>query len=60
MKQDKVYLASVKLGIKTNSGDLDGDIISQSDYSHVDIDKIKKSVQVLSVKQNKRLLCFQL
>lgn len=42
MKQDKVYLASVKLGIKTNSGDLDGNIISQSDYSHVDIDKIKK------------------
>lgn len=42
MKKDKVYLASVKLGMKTNSGDLDGKIISQSDYSHVDIDKIKK------------------
>jgi len=28
--------------MKTNSGDLDGNIISQSDYSHVDIDKIKK------------------
>jgi len=42
MKKDKVYMASVRLGIRTNSGDLDGEIISQSDYSHVDIDKIKK------------------
>jgi tRNA pseudouridine55 synthase len=42
MKKDKVYLASVKLGLKTASGDLDGKIISQSDYSHVDIDEIKK------------------
>lgn len=42
MKKDKVYFASVQLGMKTNSGDLDGKIISQSDYAHVDIDKIKK------------------
>ena len=35
MKQDKVYYATVKLGLKTDSGDLDGKIISQSEYSHV-------------------------
>ncbi len=40
MKQDKVYLAEVKLGIKTDSGDLDGNIISQSDYSHITKEKI--------------------
>jgi tRNA pseudouridine55 synthase len=41
MKQDKVYFASVKLGTKTDSGDLAGKVVQQSDYSHVDIDKIK-------------------
>lgn len=35
MKQDKVYHATIKLGLKTDSGDLDGKIISQSDFSHV-------------------------
>ena len=35
MKQDKVYFAEIKMGTKTDSGDLDGKIISQSDYSHV-------------------------
>lgn len=35
MKQDKVYRATIKFGIKTDSGDLDGKIISKSDFSHV-------------------------
>ena len=35
MKQDKVYHATIKLGLKTDSGDLDGKIISQSDFFHV-------------------------
>lgn len=35
MKHDKVYYATIKLGIKTDSGDLEGNIISQSAYSHV-------------------------
>lgn len=35
MKQDKVYFAEIKLGTKTDSGDLDGKIVSQSNYSHV-------------------------
>lgn len=43
MKKDKVYLACIKLGIKTNSGDMAGKIISQTDYLHVDIDKIKEA-----------------
>ncbi len=41
MKKDKTYLAEVKLGIKTDSGDLDGKIISQSDYSHITKEKIE-------------------
>lgn len=42
MKQDKVYLAEVKLGVKTDSGDLGGNIISQSDYSHITKEKIEE------------------
>lgn len=40
MKQDKVYHATIRLGLKTDSGDLDGKIISQSDFSHVTKDLI--------------------
>lgn len=43
MKQDKFYYATIKLGIKTDSGDLDGNIISQSDYSHVTKESIKQA-----------------
>ena len=43
MKQDKVYSATVKLGLKTDSGDLDGKIISQSNYSHVTKDLIEQT-----------------
>ena len=43
MKQDKVYYATVKLGIKTDSGDLDGKIISQSDFSHITKDLIEQT-----------------
>jgi tRNA pseudouridine55 synthase len=42
MKQDKVYYATIKLGIKTDSGDLDGNIISQSNYSHITKESIKQ------------------
>ncbi len=43
MKQDKVYYATIKLGIKTDSGDLDGQIISRSDFSHITKELIKKA-----------------
>ncbi len=43
MKQDKVYLAEVKLGIKTDSGDLDGTVISRSDYSQITMNKIEQA-----------------
>ena len=43
MKQDKVYYATIKLGIKTDSGDLDGTIISQSDYSHITKELIEQA-----------------
>ena len=44
MKQDKVYLATIKLGIRTDSGDLEGKLISQSDYSHIKKIDIKKAL----------------
>ena len=43
MKKDKVYHATIKLGIKTDSGDLDGQIVSQSDFTHVTKDLIEKA-----------------
>lgn len=42
MKQDKVYLADIRLGLKTDSGDLAGKIISQSSYDHITEDQIIK------------------
>ena len=42
MKQDKTYYAEIKMGLKTDSGDLDGNIISQSDWSHVTQEKVKE------------------
>ncbi|MBO7431834.1 MAG: tRNA pseudouridine(55) synthase TruB [Elusimicrobia bacterium] len=41
MKQDKVYYAKIKLGIKTDTGDLEGQIISQSDFSNITLEQIK-------------------
>lgn len=41
MKKDKVYYAKIKLGIKTDTGDLEGKIVSTSDFSNITIDKIK-------------------
>ena len=41
MKQDKVYYAKIKLGIKTDTGDLEGKIISQSDFSNITLEQIK-------------------
>lgn len=41
MKQDKVYYAKIKLGIKTDTGDLEGNIISESDFSKITIEQIK-------------------
>ena len=45
MKQDKVYYTEIKLGLKTDSGDLDGKVISQSDYSHVTKDLIEQACE---------------
>lgn len=42
MKQDKTYYAEIKMGLKTDSGDLDGNIISQSNWEHVTQEKIKE------------------
>ena len=41
MKQDKVYYAKIKLGIKTDTGDLEGKVISQTDFSKITVEQIK-------------------
>ena len=41
MKQDKIYYAKIKLGIKTDTGDLEGKIISESDFSKITVEQIK-------------------
>ncbi|MDR1720877.1 MAG: tRNA pseudouridine(55) synthase TruB [Endomicrobium sp.] len=41
MKKDKVYISSFLLGMITDSGDLDGNIVSRSNISNIDIKVIK-------------------
>ncbi|MDR0398234.1 tRNA pseudouridine(55) synthase TruB [Candidatus Endomicrobiellum devescovinae] len=45
MKKDKVYTSSFLLGTVTNTGDLDGTIISQKDFSDINIKKIKEAAK---------------
>lgn len=52
MKQDKVYHATIKLGMKTDSGDLDGKTISQSDFSHVTKELIEQTCKSFIGKTN--------
>ncbi|GHT08956.1 hypothetical protein AGMMS49532_05490 [Endomicrobiia bacterium] len=46
MKKDKVYLSSFLLGMVTNSGDLDGKVISENSVLNINIEKIKKMVEM--------------
>ena len=41
---DKVYEATLKLGIETDTEDMDGKIIRESDYSHVSEDMLRETV----------------
>ncbi|MDR3275180.1 MAG: tRNA pseudouridine(55) synthase TruB [Endomicrobium sp.] len=45
MKKDKVYTSSFFLGTVTDSGDLDGNVISKMDIMNINIDKIKKAAK---------------
>ncbi|WP_413853963.1 tRNA pseudouridine(55) synthase TruB [Candidatus Ruminimicrobium bovinum] len=42
MKKDKVYKAKIKLGIKTDTGDMAGNIVATAGYEHITFDDIKK------------------
>ena len=42
MKKDKIYKATVKLGIKTDTADMAGKIIATAGYEHITVDDIKK------------------
>ncbi|GHT07194.1 hypothetical protein AGMMS5026_08900 [Endomicrobiia bacterium] len=46
MKKDKVYLSSFLLGMVTDSGDLDGKVISENSVLNINIEKIKKMVEM--------------
>ncbi|MCA6071374.1 MAG: tRNA pseudouridine(55) synthase TruB [Endomicrobium sp.] len=45
MKKDKIYTSSFLMGITTDTGDLDGNIISKSSILDVDIEKIAEAVE---------------
>jgi tRNA pseudouridine55 synthase len=60
MKKDKVYLSSFLLGMVTDSGDLDGNVISENSVLNINIEKIKKQLKCLKVKFSKFLRCIQL
>ncbi|MDR3307134.1 MAG: tRNA pseudouridine(55) synthase TruB [Endomicrobium sp.] len=45
MKKDKVYTSSFILGTVTDTGDLDGNVISQKDSSDINIEKIKEAAK---------------
>lgn len=38
----KTYVAKLKLGLKTSTGDLDGEIIQEKDVGNIDLETIKK------------------
>ncbi|MDR3195656.1 MAG: tRNA pseudouridine(55) synthase TruB [Endomicrobium sp.] len=45
MKKDKLYTSSFILGTVTDTGDLDGNVISQKDISDINIEKIKEAAK---------------
>jgi len=46
MKEDKVYVGSFLLGVTTDSGDLDGKVISKNDFSNIDIKMIMRVTEL--------------
>lgn len=46
MKEDKVYMSSFLLGVVTDSGDLDGKVISKNNIPNVDIRMIKRVAKI--------------
>jgi tRNA pseudouridine55 synthase len=42
MKKDKIYKATIKLGIKTDTADMAGKIIATAGYEHITVDDVKK------------------
>ena len=42
IEHDKSYIATVKLGIKTSTGDLEGEIIEEKEYSNLCENEVKK------------------
>jgi len=42
MKKDKIYKATIKLGIKTDTADMAGNIIATADYKHITFEDVKK------------------
>ncbi len=41
----KKYVAELKLGIKTSTGDLDGEVIQEKDIGNIDVRKIEETLQ---------------
>ena len=45
MKRDKTYRTSFRLGIRTDTGDLDGKIVEQKDFAGIDLSLIDKTLE---------------
>ena len=45
MKKDKIYHAKIKLGVRTDTGDMAGSVIATADYSHLTLEDIKKTCE---------------
>lgn len=42
MKKDKIYKAKIKLGIKTDTGDMAGNIVATANYENITFEDVKK------------------
>lgn len=53
MNHNKTYIATLKLGEKTNTGDIEGKIIERDkNYKTIDLDKINETLKTFIGKQN--------
>ena len=46
IEHDKEYVAELKLGIKTSTGDLEGEIIEEKEFPNLNIEEIKKTLRL--------------
>ncbi len=48
LDSDKTYLATFQLGLETESGDLDAQIVKECDASHVTVEQVESAIELFS------------